>query len=179
MRTDTNKIVTMGVIAALYAALTLALSPISFGPIQFRISEVMTLLPLLGKEYIIALTIGCFLANLFGPVGIIDVIFGTIATLISAYLVYVTKKSMKGKKYCVLIASLWPTIINAIIIGIILNITLGFPLLLSMLEVGFGQFVVITILGVPLFKLLESKYGNLFKKLTFTQEKSIKEKLWK
>lgn len=170
MRVKTEKIVIIAVVAALYAALTLALSPISFGPIQFRIAEVMTLLPLLGKEYIIALTIGCFLANLFGPVGIIDVIFGTVATLISAYLVYVTGKIMKDKKICVLIASLWPTIINAIIIGIILNVTLGFPLVLSMLEVGFGQFVVITIVGVPLFKLLESKYGSLFRKLTITKE---------
>ncbi len=170
MRVKTEKIVIIAVVAALYAALTLSLSPISFGPIQFRITEVMTLLPLLGKEYIIALTIGCFLANLFGPVGIIDVIFGTVATLISAYLVYVTGKIMKDKKICVLIASLWPTIINAIIIGIILNVTLGFPLVLSMLEVGFGQFVVITIVGVPLFKLLESKYGSLFRKLTITKE---------
>ena len=170
MRVKTEKIVIIAVVAALYATLTLALSPISFGPIQFRITEVMTLLPLLGKEYIIALTIGCFLANLFGPVGIIDVIFGTVATLISAYLVYVTGKIMKDKKICVLIASLWPTIINAIIIGIILNVTLGFPLVLSMLKVGFGQFVVITIVGVPLFKLLESKYGSLFRKLTITKE---------
>ncbi len=170
MRVKTEKIVIIAVVAALYAALTLALSPISFGPIQFRVSEVMTLLPLFGKGYIISLTIGCFLANLFGPVGIIDVIFGTLATLISAYLVYITGKFMKDKKMCVLIASLWPTIINAIIIGIILNVTLGFPLVLSMLEVGFGQFVVITIVGVPLFKLLESKYGSLFRKLTITKE---------
>lgn len=170
MRLKTEKIVIIAVVAALYAVLTLALSPISFGPIQFRVSEVMTLLPLLGKGYIISLTIGCFLANLFGPVGIIDVIFGTLATLISAYLVYITGKSMKNKKMCVLIASLWPTIINAIIIGIILNVTLGFPLILSMLEVGFGQFVVITIVGVPLFKLLENKYGSLFRKLTITKE---------
>ncbi len=170
MRVKTEKIVIIAVVAALYAALTLALSPISFGPIQFRVSEVMTLLPLFWKGYIISLTIGCFLANLFGPVGIIDVIFGTLATLISAYLVYITGKFMKDKKMCVLIASLWPTIINAIIIGIILNVTLGFPLVLSMLEVGFGQFVVITIVGVPLFKLLESKYGSLFRKLTITKE---------
>lgn len=170
MRVKTQKIVTMGVVAALYAALTLALSAISFGPIQFRIAEVMTLLPLLGKEYIVALTIGCFLANVIGPYGVPDIIFGTLATLISVYLVYATGKAMKDKKGYVLIASLWPTIINAIIIGIMLNKFFGLPLTLSMLQVGFGQFVVITILGVPLFKLLESKYGSLFKKLTFTKE---------
>lgn len=170
MRVKTEKIVIIAMIAAIYAALTLSLSAISFGPIQFRIAEVMTLLPLIGKEYIIALTIGCFLANVIGPYGVSDIIFGTIATLISTYLVYLTGKTIKDKKGHVLIASLWPTIINAIIIGIMLNKLFGLPLVLSILQVGFGQFVVITILGVPLFKLLESKYGSLFRKLTFTKE---------
>ena len=172
MKLKTEKIVIISLVSALYATLTLALSAISFGPIQFRVSEVMTLLPLLGKEYIIALTIGCLLANIIGPYGIPDIIFGTLATLISAYLVYLTRKTMKNKqnKAYILIASFWPTIINAIIIGIMLNKFFGLPLVLSMLQVGFGQFVVITILGVPLFKFLESKYSSIFNKLTFTEE---------
>lgn len=172
MKLKTEKIVIISLVSALYATLTLALSAISFGPIQFRVSEVMTLLPLLGKEYIIALTIGCLLANIIGPYGIPDIIFGTLATLISAYLVYLTRKTMKNKqsKVYILIASFWPTIINAIIIGIMLNKFFGLPLVLSMLQVGFGQFVVITILGVPLFKFLESKYSSIFNKLTFTEE---------
>lgn len=172
MKLKTEKIVIISLVSALYATLTLALSAISFGPIQFRVSEVMTLLPLLGKEYIIALTIGCLLANIIGPYGIPDIIFGTLATLISAYLVYLTRKTMKNKqsKAYILIASFWPTIINAIIIGIMLNKFFGLPLVLSMLQVGFGQFVVITILGVPLFKFLESKYSSIFNKLTFTEK---------
>lgn len=172
MKLKTEKIVIISLVSALYATLTLALSAISFGPIQFRVSEVMTLLPLLGKEYIIALTIGCLLANIIGPYGIPDIIFGTLATLISAYLVYLTRKTMKNKqsKAYILIASFWPTIINAIIIGIMLNKFFGLPLVLSMLQVGFGQFVVITILGVPLFKFLENKYSSIFNKLTFTEE---------
>ena len=172
MKLKTEKIVIISLVSALYATLTLALSAISFGPIQFRVSEVMTLLPLLGKEYIIALTIGCLLANIIGPYGIPDIIFGTLATLISAYLVYLTRKTMRNKqsKTYILIASFWPTIINAIIIGIMLNKFFGLPLVLSMLQVGFGQFVVITILGVPLFKFLENKYSSIFNKLTFTEE---------
>lgn len=165
MRQNTKKLTTLGLVAALYAVTTLALSGISYGPIQFRISEVMVLLPLLGKEYILALTIGCFLANVIGPYGVPDIIFGTIATLISTYLVYLTGKIMKGKKGYLIIASLWPTIVNAIIIGIMLNKFLGFPLILSMLQVGFGEFVVITILGVPLFNILGKKYGKQLKDL--------------
>lgn len=163
MRNNTKKIVKTGVVAGVYAAVTLAFGFISYGTIQFRIAEVMTLLPLISKEYILALTIGCFLANVIGPYGVPDIIFGTLATFISVYLVYLTGKTMKGKKGYVLIASLWPTIVNAIIIGIMLNKLFGVPLILSMLQVGFGQFVVITIIGVPLFKILEDKYLKLLK----------------
>ena len=163
MRNSTRKIAMIGIVAALYAVITLVLGFISYGPIQFRIAEIMTLLPLFGKEYILALTLGCFLANVIGPYGIPDIIFGTIATFISVYLVYLTGKLMYGKKGYVLIASLWPTIVNAIIIGMMLNIIFGLPLIISILQVGIGQFVVITIIGVPLFKAFKEKYSKLLK----------------
>ena len=165
MRQNTKKLTTLGLLAALYAVITLALSAISYGSIQFRIAEVMVLLPLLGKEYILALTLGCFLANVVGPYGVPDIIFGTLATFISTYLVYLTGKTMKDKKGYLIIASLWPTIVNAIIVGIMLNKFFGVPLIIAMLQVGFGQFVVITIIGVPLFNMIEKKYGNKIKDL--------------
>lgn len=167
MRKETKKIVRIGLVAAIYAALTLSLGFISYGPIQFRIAEVMTLLPLIGKEYIIALTIGCFLANVVGPYGVPDIVFGTLATFISVYLVYLTGKTMKDKKGYILIASLWPTIVNAIIIGgMVLHLFFGLPLILSILQVGFGQFVVITIIGVPLFKMFNNKYSKLLRDIS-------------
>ena len=164
MTSKTKKITRIGVVAALYATITLVLGSISYVQIQFRISEVMTLLPLFGKEYILSLTIGCFLANVIGPYGVPDIILGTLATFISVYLVYLTGKYMKGKKGYLIIASLWPTIVNAIIIGgVILHVLFKLPLILSILQVGFGQFVVITIIGVPLFKFLNNKYSKLLK----------------
>ena len=63
MKINTKKIAAVGLIASVYAVVTLALAFISYGPIQFRISEILMFLPLLGKEYILALTLGCFLAN--------------------------------------------------------------------------------------------------------------------
>ena len=150
MTSKTKKITRIGVVAALYATITLVLGSISYGPIQFRISEVMTLLPLFGKEYILSLTIG--------------IILGTLATFISVYLVYLTGKYMKGKKGYLIIASLWPTIVNAIIIGgVMLHGLFKLPLILSILQVGFGQFVVITIIGVPLLRFLNNKYSKLLK----------------
>ena len=164
----TNKIksiATTAIVAALYATVTMSLSFISYGPVQFRLAEIMTLLPLLNKKYILGLTLGCFLSNVLGTLGIVDIIFGIIATFISVYLVYLTGKLMKDKKGKFIIASLWPTIVNAIIIGAELKIFFGFPLILSMIQVGFGQFVVITIIGVPLFKSINNKYGKYLKNM--------------
>ena len=70
---------------------------------------------------------------------------------------------MDDRKGYILIASLWPTIVNAIIIGITLNVFFGLPLIISILQVGIGQFVVITIIGVPLFKAFKEKYSKLLK----------------
>ena len=161
MTKNTKKIVTTALVAAIYATLTLVLGAISYGPIQFRISEIMVLLPFIRKDYIWGLTIGCFLANIIGPYGAPDIILGTTATFLSVYAVYLTSKIMKRNKYALLVASFWPTVINAIIIGAMLNIFVGMPLILAMLQVGFGQFVVITIIAVPLYKSLEKKYFKL------------------
>lgn len=158
MTRNTKKLVTTALVASIYAVLTLVLGAISYGPIQFRIAELMVLLPFIKKDYIWGLTIGCFLANIIGPYGVPDIVFGTTATFLSVYAVYLTSKIMKDKKYALLVASIWPTVINAIIIGFMLNIFFGLPLALSMLQVGFGQFVVITIVGVPLYKSLKNKY---------------------
>ena len=165
MTKKTRSIVTTAIVAALYATLTLSLAFVSYGPIQFRLSEVMTLLPLFSKKYIVGLTIGCFLANLLGLYGVPDMIFGTIATFISVYLVYLTGKYMKDKKSYVYAASLWPVTVNAIIVAVQLKIFFGMPLFITMLQVGFGQFVVITIIGVPLFKAVNNKYGKYLKNM--------------
>ena len=84
----TKRIVTTAAIAALYAATTLVIAPLSFGNYQFRISEVLVLLALFDPLYIGGLTLGCFIANMLGPNGIMDVICGTIATYISVIAVY-------------------------------------------------------------------------------------------
>src|SRR5699024_9571520 len=73
-----------GIAAALYAVLTLALQNLSYGPLQFRVSEVMTLLAFFNPEYIWGLTLGCFLANLLSPY-LMDIIIGTLASFIAVY----------------------------------------------------------------------------------------------
>lgn len=137
-----------GIIAALYAGLTILLQTISFNAIQVRVSEAMTLLPVLASAAIPGLTIGCFLANIISPVGWMDMVFGTLATLIAAILTRLLRKKLY-------LAALMPVLSNAIIIGIMLHVAFGEPLWLSMLTVGAGEALACFILGIPLVKALE------------------------
>lgn len=138
-------------IAALYAALTILLVPMSYGPVQFRVSEALTLLPFFMPEAVPGLFAGCIAANLLSSYGVIDVVFGSVATLIAAVL---SRRS--GNIY---IAALWPVLSNAIIIGTMLHLMLGeeAPLIATCIYVGLGEAGACYIIGVPLMKILESR----------------------
>lgn len=157
----TKRLVRTAVIAALYAVLTLFLAPISYGSIQFRISEIMVLLAFFDPFYIGGLTLGCFVANILGPNGMVDAVFGTIATFISVYSISITGKYIKSDTKALIVASLWPVIFNGLIIGWELNYLYQLPLVLSILQVACGEFVVVAIVGVPVMKLIKSKYGKV------------------
>ena len=88
MNRPTKFITRTAVIAALYAALTLIVYPIAFGNIQARISEALCILPLFMPEAIPGLTLGCLIANLFSPNGVLDVAVGTGATLLATLATY-------------------------------------------------------------------------------------------
>lgn len=140
-----KKIVITGLIAAIYAVTTVALPFASYNAIQFRFSEVLTLMAYIDSSYIPGLVLGCAIANMFSPLGIIDVIVGTTATLISVFLISKTKN--------LFIATLWPTI-NSVFVGAELYFVSHQPFLLSSLQVGIGEFVVVTCIGYPLFKYI-------------------------
>ena len=157
----TKRLVRTAIIAALYAVITLALAPISYGNIQFRVSEIMVLLAFFDPFYIGGLTLGCFIANMLGPNGLPDIIFGTLATFISVYAVSITGKYVKNNNLSLFIASLWPTIFNVLIVGAELSYIAELPLLLTMLQVAVGEFVVVTIIGVPVMSLIRNKYSRI------------------
>lgn len=141
------------IIAALYAALTLGFQAISYGAVQFRVSEAMTLLPVLFPEAVPGLAVGCLISNLFNPMGatIYDVVFGTLATLLAAVLT----RRIKGSIW---LRALPPVLCNAIIIGLVLTYAYGIDLLwMNMLTVGIGQAVVCYGLGVPLVRILQKQ----------------------
>jgi len=153
----TRFITEAAVIAAMYAALTIIFAPISFGQngsIQVRVSEALTVLPMFTPAAVPGLFIGCLLANIYGGLGPIDMIFGSTATLIAALLTY-----KMPKKY---LAPLPPVIVNGVIIGIELNYLYQVPLLLSMATVAFGELVACYGLGYPLILFLEKSKKAIF-----------------
>lgn len=169
-----QRLVRCAVIAAVYVVLCLVLAPFSYGAIQVRIAEALCLLPVFGAEYIIGVTLGCFLANLFGST-IIDVVFGTIATLLACLVTYRLRNvRIKG---LAIPASLPLVLFNAVIVGIEITIfftdytAMSAPVWLLCLTngitVGIGELISCTILGVALVKLIES---NTALKQIFTEK---------
>lgn len=138
--------------AAVYAVLTIVLAPISYGPLQLRAAEAMTVLPALFPEAVPGLFIGCFIANLFGGNGILDVIFGSLATLAAAFL---TRK-MKSPW----LIPLPPVVINALVVATVLTFTTGLPWPLIALEVGAGQLGSCYVLGLPLYFMMNKRLAK-------------------
>lgn len=133
----TRSLCVSAVIAALYAALTLLLAPISYGAIQCRISEAMTVLPILIPQAIPGLFVGCLVANLYTGM-LTDILFGSLATLIAA-----VGTSLLRKKP--LLAAACPVIANAVIVGLMLSVTNGLPVALTMLEVAAGEIAAVAL----------------------------------
>lgn len=137
-----KRISRIALIAAVYVAVTLATSSLAYMGVQFRIAEMLVLLCFYNKDYCISMVLGCLVANIFSPMALLDIPFGTLATLIAVVLIYYSRN--------LVISSLYPVIINAVIVGIELKIAFKAPLLLSMGQVALGEFVVVTVVGVPL-----------------------------
>ena len=143
-------------IAAMYVVLTMLLSPISYGPMQVRISEALTIFPCFTPAAVPGLFVGCLVSNLIGPYGIVDVICGSLATLIAALASYF----LKDRKWLV---PLPPVIANGIIIGGMLHFAYGVPNLpVCMIWVAAGQTLSCYLIGMPLIKIFE-KYKGIFK----------------
>jgi uncharacterized membrane protein len=146
VKITTRDIAYNAVVAALYIVLTLITYPVSFLGIQFRFAEILVLLCFFRKDYILGLTLGCLIANLSSAIGLIDVLFGTFATLISCICVAYSK--------WLLFAVLFPIIFNGVIVGLELFWFLDAPLLESMFFVAMGELGVMVI-GYIIFILLK------------------------
>lgn len=135
MTKTTKGIVANALIAAIYFVLCMISAPIAYGAIQFRIAELLVFLCFFRKDFVIGVTIGCFLANITSPLMFYDMIFGTLATLVSALMVaYLSPR--------LLVAVIYPVIVNAFVVGAELYFVLSEPFWFSCLTVGLGELVV-------------------------------------
>ncbi|MCK4241702.1 MAG: QueT transporter family protein [Candidatus Atribacteria bacterium] len=141
-----NYLVRVAMIGAIYVILNIIFAPISYGPVQVRIAEALVVLPFIDPSAIIGLFIGCILANIYGGLGMVDIIGGSLCTLIAAYL---TSK-MKNPK----LAPLPPVLINAFGVSIYLHLLFDLPYWITVLYIGIGEVIACYILGYPLLILL-------------------------
>ncbi len=153
METKTRKITRLAIIAGLYAALTIVFSFISYGEKQVRLSEMLIILCFFSKDYILSLTFGCLIANVFSPFGIADCIFGTLATFLSAIFIYISRRYFKFGLFA---SCLWPVLFNGIIVGIEIAVLSDVSIGLSILYVLAGELIAMMI-GYFVMKILSKK----------------------
>ena len=151
VREKTRFISHAALIAAFYTALSLAFAPISFGPVQLRVAEALCVLPYFTPAAPVGLFVGCILANCFVS-GMIwaDIVFGSLATLISAML---ARRFRKHK----LLVPLPAVVLNALVVPLVLKFGYGFSdaLWFMAATVGIGQIGACYIIGLPAMKAIE------------------------
>lgn len=146
-------------IAAIYVVLTYVFAPFSFGEVQIRIAEALTILPVFTPAAIPGLFVGCIVGNILGGAILPDIIFGSIATLIGAVFTYQLRN-----KNCFL-APLPPIISNTVIVPFVLRYGYGvaLPIPFMMLTVGVGEVVGCGVLGLVLYTALNRYRNVIFK----------------
>lgn len=146
-------------IAAVYVVLCVAFAPISYGEVQVRVAEALAILPYFTPAAIPGLFVGCFLSNMIGGSILMDMIFGSLATLIGAVGSWYFRKN----RILVLVP---PIVANTIMVPFVLRFGYGVPLPIPfmMLTVGIGEVIAVAVLGSVLLNVLDRYKGILFRK---------------
>lgn len=154
-------LVQAAMIAAIYVVLTVLFAPFSFGEIQVRIAEALTILPVFTPAAIPGLFVGCLIGNIFGGSILPDIVFGSLATLIGAFFTYLLRKQSKY------LAPLPPILSNTVIVPLVLRFAYGLnlPIPFMMLTVGIGEVISCGVLGMIVFAALEKYRYRIFKDL--------------
>ena len=144
------------VIAAIYVVLTLLFAPFSYGEVQVRLSEALTILPVFTPAAVPGLFVGCLLSNILGGCIVPDIIFGSLATLTGAVFTYLLRNQSR------FLAPLPPILANALIVPFVLRFGYQVPLPIPfmMLTVGIGEVISCGVLGMILYAALH-RYKNL------------------
>ncbi len=153
MKTNlSQEIASLSVIAAAYAVLTLVLAPISFYAIQVRVADALLALSVvMGPPAILGTTLGCFIANMLGPFGILDALGGSLANLVATTIAWKLRK----RPYLAL-AQLPITV--SLIVSMYLNQLLNLPFLEIFLYILVGSIISIDVMGLALLKAYQKLY---------------------
>ena len=162
---NTMFLVQAATIGAIYVVLTLLFAPLSYCEVQVRFSEALTILPYFTPAAIPGLFVGCILSNLLGGAIPVDIIFGSIATLIGAVFTYKLRGSSKW------LAPLPPIVANTVIVPFVLYYGYGvnLPIPLMMLTVGAGEVISCGIFGMIVLTALSKVKGSVFGKASYSK----------
>ena len=145
-----------GLVAALYVAVTIAIAPIAFGNIQYRVSELFNHLVVFNKKYIYGIVVGVLLANLFlSTIKLYDLTFGVAHSIICLLITIGISKFVKSHLLRMIINTLVFTF-NMFIIAYQLHLALGFPFFITWGTTALGEFVVMAI-GIPIMHFLNKR----------------------
>ncbi|TZE83478.1 QueT transporter family protein [Calorimonas adulescens] len=136
------------IIAVLYIVLTYVMGLLSFNPLQLRLSEGLTILPLLEPAAIPGLFIGCLFANLQSPFGIIDILGGSLVTLVAAYLTSKAKSFWMG--------ALPPIILNSVFVSIWVSYFTKVPYIVTMGGIALGEGISVVLFGYIIYNIYKN-----------------------
>lgn len=146
---DIRSYMRAAMIAAVYTVLTCALAPFSYGPVQLRLSEALTVLPIIYPEAVWGLFVGALVANIFGGLGVWDIFGGSMATLLAAWLTLRYRASF--------FAYLSPVVVNGVVVGGYLALLYDVPYWTTAASIAASEAVVVFVLGYPLLRLLQRR----------------------
>ena len=170
MKKTVHQLTTSALIAAFYAIFTLSSSALglAYGPIQFRLSEALTILPVFSPAAVPGLVIGCVLGNITSPYGLVDICFGALATLLAALCTRALRKvQVKGLP---ILSLAMPVLFNAVIVGAEIAMLLHdatvqakwIAFFYNALTVCLGEAAVCFGLALPLYIVIKKHHKELF-----------------
>ncbi len=169
MKKNVKTLCRIAIVSALYAVLSLVAFPIASGQIQIRLGEGLTLLPLFFVESSVGLFVGCLIVNLITGTAILDTVFGSLITLISAVLTYFICKKTNKTPIKILVGGLFPVLLNALLLPLIWKFCYGiisYGYIISVLFVLAGQVISVYGIGTGVtlsIKRLRDKNVDFFK----------------
>ena len=154
MNVTTKKLSRAGLVAGLYILLSLITFPIASGAIQFRVSEALCILPLIFPETAFALAVGCMLSNLITGCAPLDIVFGSLITLVAGVITIFTGKVIRNTAVKIFVGGLFPVILNAFLLPLIWIWCYGaieYMYIIQALFLIVSQSISVYVLGTPLY----------------------------